>query len=46
MSQLHPNVSANFHEAAALDWLNAISESNVVLSTILAIIHPILYDAG
>lgn len=46
MSQLHPNVSANFGEAAALDWLNAVSESNAVLSAILAVIHPTLYDAG
>jgi Oxygenase domain of the 2OGFeDO superfamily len=29
-----------------LDWLDAISESNAILSAILAVIHPQLYDAG
>jgi hypothetical protein len=29
-----------------LDWLDAISESNGILSAILAVIHPKLYDAG
>jgi hypothetical protein len=29
-----------------LDWLNAISKSNAILSAILAVIHPNLYDAG
>jgi len=29
-----------------LDWLDAISESNTILSAILAVIHPELYDAG
>jgi Oxygenase domain of the 2OGFeDO superfamily len=38
--------SANFSLPAALDWLNAISESNAILSAILAVIHPNLYDAG
>jgi len=41
-----PAVSANFREPAALDWLDCISESNAVLSAILAIIHPKLHDAG
>jgi hypothetical protein len=29
-----------------LDWLDAISESNAIVSAILAVIHPKLYDAG
>ena len=29
-----------------MEWLNAISESNAVLSAILSVIHPLLYDAG
>ena len=29
-----------------MDWLHAISESNGILSAILAVIHPKLYDAG
>ena len=36
----------NFRLPTALDWLDAISESNAILSTILAVIHPNLYDAG
>ena len=46
MSQPHPQVSANFREPAALDWLDSISESNAVLSAILAVMHPKLHDAG
>jgi hypothetical protein len=44
--QQHPQVSANFSLPAALEWLDAISESNAILSAILAVIHPKLYDAG
>lgn len=44
--QRYPQVSANFRLPAALDWLDAISESNAILSSILAVIHPELYDAG
>jgi hypothetical protein len=44
--QQYPQVSANFRSPAALDWLEAISESNSILSAILAVIHPQLYDAG
>jgi len=29
-----------------LEWLDAISESNAILSAILAVIHPSLYEAG
>jgi len=36
----------NFREPAALDWLYMISESNAIVSTILAVIHPKLYDAS
>jgi hypothetical protein len=46
MVQQHPQVLANFSSAAALDWLDAASESNSILSAILAVIHPTLYDAG
>lgn len=44
--QQYPQVSANFRLPTALDWLDAISESNAILSAILAVIHPNLYDAG
>lgn len=44
--QQYPQVSANFSSPAALDWLDSISESNAILSAILAVIHPKLYDAG
>jgi hypothetical protein len=44
--QQNPQVSANFSSPAALDWLDAISESNAISSAILAVIHPNLYDAG
>jgi len=46
MSQQYPQSSVNFREPAALDWLYMISESNAIVSTILAVIHPKLYDAG
>jgi hypothetical protein len=46
MVQQYPQVSANFSSSATLDWLGAISESNAILSTILAVIHSKLYDAG
>ena len=41
-----PQVSTNFRLPAALDWLDAILEFNVILSAILAVIHPNLYNAG
>ena len=44
--QDYPHASANFSLDAALEWLGAISESNAILSTILAVIHPSLYEAG
>jgi Oxygenase domain of the 2OGFeDO superfamily len=45
-SQQFPKASANFRFPPALAWLDAISESNAILSAILAVIHPTLYDAG
>ena len=44
--QKNPQVSVSFKSQAASDWLDAISESNAILSAILAVIHPTLYDAG
>ena len=44
--QGYPQVSASFNSRAASDWLDAASESNAILSAILAVIHPKLYDAG
>jgi len=44
--QERPQVSASFRPPAALDWLDAISESNAILSAILAVIHPMLYESG
>ena len=45
-SQQYPQPSANIRLSAVSDWLDAISESNGVLSAILSVIHPKLYDAG
>lgn len=41
-----PRVAACFRKPAALDWLDQISESNSILSAILAVIHPDLHEAG
>jgi hypothetical protein len=41
-----PHVSVNFRSGPALDWLDQMSESNAILSAILAVIHPQLYRAG
>ena len=46
MVQEHPQVGTLFKNKAALEWLDAISQSNTILSTILAVIHPELHDAG
>ena len=46
MSQKYPQASVNFRLEDALTWLAAISESNAIVSAILAVIHPDLYDAG
>jgi len=45
-SQQHPKVSISLRKPAALDWLDAISESNAILSAILAVIYPKLYNTG
>jgi hypothetical protein len=44
--QQYPQVSISFSSPAALEWLDAISESNIILRAILAVIHPTFYDAG
>ena len=44
--QLCLQASTNFRSLTAEDWLNTISESNAILSAILAVIHPNLYDVG
>jgi hypothetical protein len=44
--QKFPEVGAKIKKAAGLDWLNHISESNSILSVILAVIHPELHNAG
>lgn len=44
--QKSPQVAVVFKEEATLNWLDHISESNSILSAILAVIHPKLYDAG
>lgn len=42
-----PQVAAIFTKRAeSLDWLDLMSESNSVLSAILAVIHPELHHAG
>ena len=46
MSQRFPKPSTNFIKPAALDWLDAIAESNAILSAILVVMNPALYDAG
>jgi hypothetical protein len=43
--QERPQVRA-IHLPAGLGWLNAISQSNMVGSTILAVINPEHYEAG
>lgn len=44
--QERPGVGALFKKTAALEWLDAISQSNSILSAILAVMHPELHDAG
>lgn len=44
--QERPQVSASLNSPAGLEWLDGISHSNMILSAILAVIHPELYDAG
>lgn len=44
--QEHPEVASNLKTPASLEWLDATSKSNMILSAILAVIHPELYKAG
>jgi hypothetical protein len=44
--QQPPEVGTAIKSPAGLSWLDAISESNMILSAILAVIHPELYEAG
>ena len=44
--QQYPHISASFRSPAALSWLGEISESNAILSAILAVIHPKLYESS
>jgi hypothetical protein len=46
MLQKYLQASMNFGSEDALIWLAAISESNVIMSMILAVIYPNLYDTG
>jgi hypothetical protein len=46
ISQQYPQASVSLRDSSALDWLDSISESNAVVSAILSVIHPKLYDAG
>jgi hypothetical protein len=46
MVQKCPQVSASFAMPAALEWLDAISQPNSILSAILTVIHPDLRQAG
>ena len=39
-------VSTSLNLLAGLEWLDEISTSNMILSAILAVIHPELYNAG
>jgi hypothetical protein len=41
-----PQAGAPFKLQSASDWLDSLSESNSILTAILAVIHPSLYDAG
>jgi Oxygenase domain of the 2OGFeDO superfamily len=46
MTQDPPQACAVFKRPGAMEWLDAISQSNSILSAILAVIHPELHDAG
>ncbi|KAH9016575.1 hypothetical protein EDB84DRAFT_1256888, partial [Lactarius hengduanensis] len=46
MVQEFPQVSVSLRKPAALDWLDHATESNSIMSAILAVIHLELYDAG
>jgi hypothetical protein len=44
--QLWPEVGTIFRQSNALNWLDHITESNSVLSAILAVIHLMLHNSG
>ena len=44
--QERPQVGAALKLPAGIEWLDEISTSNMISSTILAVIHPELYSAG
>ena len=44
--QQHPEVSTILRQTNALEWLDHITESNSVLSAILAVIHLALHKSG
>src|SRR6266702_8286110 len=44
--QPHPQVGASLKKPDVLDWLDCITQSNSILSAILAVIHPELYNAS
>ena len=46
MVQLAPQVSKSLKSPEASVWLDEISESNLISSAILGVIHPWLYGAG
>jgi len=46
MVQKAPQVGKTIKKPEGLKWLDSISQSNSILSAILAVIHPELYDAG
>ena len=41
-----PQVGNTIKKPGGLKWLDSISQSNSILSAILAVIHPELHDAG
>ncbi|KAI9432244.1 hypothetical protein BJY52DRAFT_1104326, partial [Lactarius psammicola] len=44
--QQYPQVGAALRKPVVLDWLDCITQSNSIMSAILAVIHPELYNAG
>jgi hypothetical protein len=41
-----PQAGAPFHSPDTLEWLDCLSDSNTILSAILAVMHPDLYERG
>ncbi|KAH9026115.1 hypothetical protein EDB85DRAFT_1893533 [Lactarius pseudohatsudake] len=46
MVQEFPQVNTSLKKSAALEWLDCATELNSIMSAILAVIHPELYDAS